>query len=379
MPNVQLGDVAIESRETCKGDKTGLPAVGLEHLVSGEITLSSWASGAENTFTRLFRKGDMLFGRRRAYLKKAAQAPFDGVCSGDITVIRAKADLLVPELLPFIIQNDALFDFAAGRSAGSLSPRVKWESLREYTFFLPPAEEQRKLAEALWSIEDTLQAYRRLIQETENLVRAQFSEMFGDPMTNSKRLPSRKYGELFALSAGGTPSKKHPEYWEGGTISWIGSNLCHDKVLYQNDGACITEEGLRHSSARIFPPDTVLIALVGATIGRTALLKFETATNQNVLGIREIREAGFTPEYVFYHTQAIYGKFLERGAGFFMAPKGFIGQLDILCADLAAQEHFSRLAEQAEKSKSALHRAMVSLLETRRSLVSTALAGGRKE
>ena len=75
MPNVQLGDVAIESRETCKGDKTGLPAVGLEHLVSGEITLSSWASGAENTFTRLFRKGDMLFGRRRAYLKRRPRPP----------------------------------------------------------------------------------------------------------------------------------------------------------------------------------------------------------------------------------------------------------------------------------------------------------------
>lgn len=132
MSKVKLGDVAIESRETYKGDKRGLPIVGLEHITPEEVTLSNWATDTENTFTKMFRKGDMLFGRRRAYLKKAAQAPFDGICSGDITVIRAKADKLLPDLLPFIIQNDDLFDFAVGKSAGSLSPRVKWENLKNY-------------------------------------------------------------------------------------------------------------------------------------------------------------------------------------------------------------------------------------------------------
>ena len=145
MAQVKLGDVALESRETYKGDKSGMPIVGLEHITPGEVTLSNWDTDTDNTFTKRFRKGDMLFGRRRAYLKKAAQAPFDGICSGDITVIRAKEDLLSPELLPFIIQNDNLFDFAVGKSAGSLSPRVKWDNLKNYTFELPSMEEQQKL------------------------------------------------------------------------------------------------------------------------------------------------------------------------------------------------------------------------------------------
>ena len=119
MSKVLLGDVARERRETCKGSKDGYPVVGLEHLIPEEITLSAWDEEKENTFTKLFRKGDVLFGRRRAYLKKAAVAPFDGICSGDITVIEAIPEKILPELLPFIIQNDALFDFAVGKSAGS--------------------------------------------------------------------------------------------------------------------------------------------------------------------------------------------------------------------------------------------------------------------
>ena len=70
MSKVLLGDVAEERRETCRGNKDGYPTVGLEHLTPEEITLTSWDEGSDNTFTKMFRKGDVLFGRRRAYLKK---------------------------------------------------------------------------------------------------------------------------------------------------------------------------------------------------------------------------------------------------------------------------------------------------------------------
>ena len=174
MAKVLLGDVARERKETCKDDKSGYPVVGLEHIAPEEITLGSWAEGSENTFTKVFRKGDVLFGRRRAYLKKAAVAPFDGICSGDITVIEAMPDRILPELLPFIIQNDALFDFAVGKSAGSLSPRVKWVHLRNYEFELPDMDKQHELAELLWSMDATRKSYKKLILATDELVKSQF-------------------------------------------------------------------------------------------------------------------------------------------------------------------------------------------------------------
>ena len=184
MSKVLLGDVAVEHKETCKGSKDGYPIVGLEHLIPEEITLTAWNEGSENTFSKMFRKGNVLFGRRRAYLKKAAVAPFDGICSGDITVIEAKPDRILPELLPFIIQNDDLFEFAVGKSAGSLSPRVKWEHLKNYEFELPDMEKQKELAELLWAMDNTKKSYQKLIVATDELVKSQFIEMFGDPVKN---------------------------------------------------------------------------------------------------------------------------------------------------------------------------------------------------
>ena len=184
MSKVLLGDVAVEYKETCKGSKDGYPIVGLEHLIPEEITLTAWDEGGENTFSKMFRKGNVLFGRRRAYLKKAAVAPFDGICSGDITVIEAKPDRILPELLPFIIQNDDLFDFAVGKSAGSLSPRVKWEHLKNYEFELPDMDKQKKLAELLWAMDNTKKSYQKLIAATDELVKSQFIERFGKPGTD---------------------------------------------------------------------------------------------------------------------------------------------------------------------------------------------------
>lgn len=188
MPKYTLGEVSVEVKETYKGDKTGIPIVGLEHLTPGEVTLTSWDQDTENSFTKTFDKGDVLFGRRRAYLKKAALAPFKGICSGDITVIRANPKFLSPSLFPFLIQHDALFSFAVGKSAGSLSPRVKWEHLKTYEIVLPPLEEQEKTAKVLWAIEDTCQAYKKLFNETDALVKAEYDRLVADNKDRTVKL-----------------------------------------------------------------------------------------------------------------------------------------------------------------------------------------------
>jgi len=190
MNKVLLGDVAEEVRENYK-ETDGNPAVvGLEHLVPGEIRLKEWSEDTNTTFTKAFHKGQVLFGRRRAYLRKAAVAPVDGICSGDITVISAQSDKILPELLPFVIQNDDFFDFAVGKSAGSLSPRVKWSRLKEYEFNLLSLPQQKKLAKLLWSFVDTKEAYEDLIRQTDELVKSQFIEMFGTYPDNEKNWPT---------------------------------------------------------------------------------------------------------------------------------------------------------------------------------------------
>jgi type I restriction enzyme S subunit len=196
MSRVKLGDVARESTETARGQAQSLPLVGLEHLEPGELTLREWNEGGASTFTKVFHKGQMLFGRRRAYLKKAVLAPFDGICSGDITVIEADAGTLSPALLPFVIQNDNFFDHAVGKSAGSLSPRVKWEHLRQFEFNLPLPAEQAILSSLLWAAQSAREAYKKLLAATEELVKSQFIEMFGDPVRNPMGWAKIKLGDI---------------------------------------------------------------------------------------------------------------------------------------------------------------------------------------
>lgn len=167
---VKFGEVVTEPKETCKDIVAeGIEhVVGLEHINSGDIHLRKSSTIEESTtFTKKFRKGDVLFGRRRAYLKKAAQAEFDGICSGDITVFRAKKELL-PELLPFIVHNEKFFDYAIKHSAGGLSPRVKFKDLANYEFLLPPKAEQARLAELLWAMDDVIEREREVLERLKN-------------------------------------------------------------------------------------------------------------------------------------------------------------------------------------------------------------------
>ena len=158
---VRLGDVAHEVRESLtKSDVQVDRSVGLEHIEPGDLHIRTWDELDESSsFTKVFREGHVLFGRRRAYLKKAALADFNGVCSGDITVISANEDLL-PSLLPFVVSSDRFFAFAVEHSAGGLSPRVKWKDLANYEFLLPPKDQQAEIAELLWATDEYLQAMK---------------------------------------------------------------------------------------------------------------------------------------------------------------------------------------------------------------------------
>lgn len=134
--------------------------VGLEHLEPGDLRIRSWGNVADGvTFTSVFQPGQVLFGKRRAYQRKVAMADFSGVCSGDIYVLETKdAQVLLPELLPFICQTDAFFDHAVGTSAGSLSPRTNWTSLADFEFVLPPIDEQQSAIALLSAATDQCHA-----------------------------------------------------------------------------------------------------------------------------------------------------------------------------------------------------------------------------
>ena len=353
MATVKLGDIAIEAKSSNKGDKTGIRIVGLEHLTPSNVTLSSWSEDTENTFTKEFSKGDVLFGRRRAYLKKAAVAPFDGICSGDITVIRAIEDKVDPDLLPFIIQNDLLFDFAVGKSAGSLSPRVKWTHLKEFAIELPLMPEQSKLAETLWSINETKNAYEDLINKTDELVKSQFIEMFGDIENNQKGYPIKQIDEFSDLFAGATPSTKVSAYWKNGTIPWMSSGEVHMGRVTSTEKK-ISQLGYDKCSTKMVPLHTVVIALAGQgkTRGTVAVTEIELCTNQSLCAM--VTDETVLSDYLYHNLRNRYEEIrnmcaIADGRGGLNLK--IVGSIKVIVPSIEEQQQFVAFAEQSDKSK----------------------------
>jgi type I restriction enzyme M protein len=156
---VRFGDVVENLNETESDPaEAGLERfIGLEHLEPGSLRIRTWGNAQDGTtFTRRCRPGQVLFGKRRAYQRKVAVAEFDAVVSGDIYVLAPKNDRLLPELLPFLCLSERFFQHAVGTSAGSLSPRTNWSSLATFEFDLPPFDQQRRIAEILCAIDETV-------------------------------------------------------------------------------------------------------------------------------------------------------------------------------------------------------------------------------
>ena len=162
---VAFGDVVQLSKERSNDpERDGFERyLGLEHLKPSDLKVCSWGDIVDGTtFTSVFKPGQVLFGKRRAYQRKVAVADFSGVCSGDIYVLEPKGDELLPEMLPFICQSESFYDYVISMSQGGLSPRVNWKALAKYEFALPPLEEQRRIAEVLYAAEAAIESLRTL-------------------------------------------------------------------------------------------------------------------------------------------------------------------------------------------------------------------------
>ena len=107
-----------------------------------------------------------------------------------------------------------------------------------------------------------------------------------------------KLGDALKTGAGGTPLKSKKEYYEGGNIKWLLSGAVCERDIHDSK-THISEDGLANSSAKIFPKDTVLVAMYGATAGQVGILRTEAATNQAVCGIYP--SSDYLPEFLYYY------------------------------------------------------------------------------
>ncbi len=196
MERVKLSNVIVRANTKVDKDNTDLIYyVGGEHFESGSITVEQKGTIAGSTIGPMFyygfKAGQFLLVSRNPHLKKAGVVDFDGICSEKTFVLEtADKSLLLPEYLPFVLQNDRFWKYAIEHKHGSTNFFINWATLANYEFDLPSIEEQKRLAAIAWAAHRLKKEYKKLIEATDAFVKSQFIEMFGDPVKNTMEWPT---------------------------------------------------------------------------------------------------------------------------------------------------------------------------------------------
>ena len=368
---VRFDEIARECRETFKGSFTDMPIVGLEHIEPYDMKLKNYEVNVETTFTKQFHEGQILFGRRRAYQHKACVATFDGICSGDITVIEPIEGKVYPDLLPFIIQNDDFFEHAIKGSNGALSPRVKWEHMANFELNLPSLAEQKVLAEKLWAAYEVKQSYLKMIDATEEMVNAQFVEMFGTINTPQGKLIT--LGNLCNIQRGGSP-RPIKDYItnDSNGINWIKIGDTDESMYITKTEERIKPSGL-NKTRQVYAGDLLLSNSM--SFGKPYILKIDGCIHDGWLVLHINDESVLTQIYLcaYLSQKSTYMAMSKLASGGVVQNLNseIVKSLPVILPPIQKQKEYIALLDQADKSVFELRKSIDAIDAVIKSLINS--------
>jgi type I restriction enzyme S subunit len=372
---VTLGDVA-QSLTTATKDplSEGFERyVGLEHIEPGNIHIKSWGNVADGTtFTRVFSKGQVLFGKRRAYQKKAAMAEFDGICSGDILVCEAIKDAVLPELLPFIVQSDRFFEHAIKTSAGSLSPRTKFKDLAKFSFKLPTkSPDQKRIADLLWSIDMAKEHYLNVAKYLSK-VEGTFLQTFLQSQSRLKRKELREAAAI--ITKGTTPTTAGFKFLEQGINFIKAESISEDNAFLPDKFGYISKECHESFRRSQLEEKDILFSIAGV-IGRCTLVSKDIlpANINQALAVIRLADQGIdhqylmlflTSQYVMNHFKRVAVKTAQVNVSLEQ-----IGDLEIPMLDLPIQRELVSKMKRIKNMQNRIHGSMSQVESIEKSII----------
>ena len=299
--------------------------LGLEHLASGRLARIGTGRASEmRSTTSAFQADDVLYGKLRPYLDKAILADETGVCTTELLVLRAKANV-DPRFLAVVLHSRGFLEYAVAGTTGVQHPRTSWAHIGGFEAPAFTFDEQKRIADFLWLVHEAIEISGKLIEEGQDLKRAAMQSLF----TRGLRGKAQKETEIghvpenwviepindhFSVVSGGTPSRRTPAFWTGGTIPWVKTTEIDYRVICETEEH-ITQDGLDQSAAQLLPPETLLLAMYGqgVTRGRVAILGTEAACNQACAAIRP-RDDGLVGTRYLYHFLSFRYRAIRRMA-----------------------------------------------------------------
>jgi len=326
---VKIGDVAYQINKSFNPKKEGeMPYIGLEHIEQQTLKIVSIGNSKETkSFKKKFSYGDILFGRMRPYFRKVVRPYFEGVCSGEIIVIRAKENNDTRFIFYMIADNDFI-NRVTKTSGGADRPRAKWEVISDLNVKIPEEiETQQKIATILSNYDNLIENNEKRIKILEQMAKLIYDEWFvkfkfpghenvkmTDSRTEFGKIPEgweikRLSDAVDNIVLGGTPSRSKEEYWNG-NIPWIKSGELNELRVIEGTES-ITELGLNKSATKIMPKRTVLIAITGAIL--ISMSEIELCANQSVIGLYGSQKV--SQEYLYLAQKEKIHQFISKMSG----------------------------------------------------------------
>ena len=197
-------------------------------------------------------------------------------------------------------------------SVGAAIPHIYFRDYGEHEIAVPNLSEQQRIVGILDAVFEKIDALKANAEKNLENAKALFKQVLAKELEPKEGWEEKKLGEVCDTSAGGTPLKTSKEYYEGGNIPWIRSGEVCKKHITESE-MFITEAGLSNSSAKLFPPHTVLVAMYGATAGQVGILDFESSTNQAVCGI--LPNDQYLPDYLYYYLLSYKDRLVATAVG----------------------------------------------------------------
>ena len=352
----RFDEIAINStakKKPVESDK--FHYVGLEHIDSGSFEITRWGSDVAPVGEKLImQKGDVLFGKRRAYQRKVAIAPFDGIFSAHGMVLRPKEDVICKEFFPFFLSSNQFMDTAIRISVGGLSPTINWKDLQKQEFELPSVEEQRILAEKLWAAYELKEAYKKMIAATDEMVKSQFIEMFGNPVANNKGWSTMAIKQV----APEEPSRER----QTGTV-WI-LNL---DMIESHTGKIIDkvyDEDTNLLSVAPFDEGNVLYSKLRPYLNKVVIPKGKGYATTELVPLRPNQDylnLTFFSYLLRGDDFVTYANTISSGTKMPRMPLNDLRNFQCILPPMEEQLKFEKVAEQADKSKLVLLQIVKSL------------------
>ena len=248
-------------------------------------------------------------------------------------------------------------------SRGVAQNNINLSILRNMEVPIPEFSQQEEVVRVLEAISSLKEAAINQLSALDSLVKSRFNEMFGD-----QKRASSSIRNIAKTCSGGTPSSKNPDYYDGGTIPWLTSGeVNQDRIL--STSKCITEAGLRDSSAKWIPENSVVIAMYGATAGKSGLLKIPCTTNQAVCSI--LPTPHLNPLFLLHAIRSKEDWMVSQAAGGAQPniSQTIINRMHIPVASKSEQEQFADFVSQVDKLRFKVQQQIDRLEQLKKSLM----------